>query len=805
MVARRLSSLIPALLIPALLPAAAQTVAPARPVEEPLPPAVAPETPVAPARPVAEPAADPAPGFLQPDPAADLLAFADMLASQGDHAAALVRYEQFFRENPNHEQARKALYFAAECLRKLDREGDAQNTYALLVDRFKNGQYVDSAAYRAAALAYNRRDFRQALPYFQVARSQTLDPAIKLDATFRAARCLQQLGRSADATPLLREIVATPPPNAFREPAQLALARGALEANRKEEALPLFLDITRSATDPAVRGEALVRAGLIEADLGRIDEARSLLNQVFALDGADAWKPVAQFGLIQNRYQAKDFEGVIDAYNKGVFQLADDMRAQMFLMTGNAYQRLGRFDDAIKVYGILENFFQGQPEADEAGYRRLQCLYQKEDPNLPGFVDHYVTTQKDSGRRSPFVDRALLLKAEFAFAARDSAAAADAYGAIRIDNLPEAMRAGVMYKTAWAQGEAGQRQQAVDSFGRFLTRHPKDERAPVALARRAELHQQNGDDVRALQDYQMVIDRYPEAPGTEFAYQQAALIHGNANDTAGMMRLYQGLLDKFPETRAAPEAHYALGRGYYRSKEYSKALHHLRLARDADPKLYGRPAGSRIVLACYALKDAAALRVELEEFLKEGKIGELPVQVPAWLGVKLYEEGKAAEAADFLGMSANREDPKATEPVIWKYFGKALLDAGRFGEAVTALDHYLDSAKQPEARANGMLDKARAQFALRAHAEADATAADGQKAVRQGKTNAWLSILRGDIAYAQDQFAEAAKHYVVVSQFLEDPEITPLALWKLSLALQRDGKRAEARQFRTELQQRYPN
>ena len=196
------------LVVPVAVPA---QVAPARPVAEPAGP-----VPVAPARPVEEPAAPPAPAgeFLRPDPANDLLAFADLLASRGDFASALARYEQFLRANPNHPAMRRALHQTAECLRKLDRADDAENTYALIVDKYQRGEMVDAAAYRAAALAYNRRDFRAALPYFNVARTQTADPKLKADATFRAARCLEAAGRKADAAPLFRRLARSQAQNA---------------------------------------------------------------------------------------------------------------------------------------------------------------------------------------------------------------------------------------------------------------------------------------------------------------------------------------------------------------------------------------------------------------------------------------------------------------------------------------------------------------------------------------------------------------------------------------------------------------
>lgn len=788
----------------ALSPLAAQVVAPARPVPEPAPG----DTPVAPARPMeigpdGRPSA-PAEPFLAPDPANDLLKFADELFGRNEFELAMARYDQFIVDNPRHPLARKALYQLGECLRRLNRLDDAEQAYALLVDRYKTGEFVDVSAYRAAGLAYNRRDYRAAVPYFKIARLLGTKPQFKIDATFRAARCYELGGEPRLAAPLFREILQSPDAGEFKEPSMLALARQSLAEGKKDEALGFFLDLSASAKDATVRAESLVRAALIETDLKRDAEAEKHYLEVFKLAEAEPWKPVAQLGLIRGRYQRKDYQGVIDAYSTGVYKLTDEMRVQMFLMVGHSYQRLGKLSDAVKIYGILENFATGQPEGIEAGYRRLECLYLAKDANLPAFVDSYVETEKKAGRKNKFIDRALLLKAETLFEQNNPAAAAPVYAAIRVENIPEQQRPTALYKHGWAEAEAAHRPQAIEALGRFMTVAPDDPRVPLALAKRGEMYALNGDPARASQDFLTVTEKFPQSEAAEFAYVRAARLHGDQNDLQTMIRLYNGLLEKFPQSKAAPDAHYALGRAYYQTKKYELAVEHLRKARDLDAELYARSAGSRLVLSCYALRDAAALRKELDTFLQVAKASELPPQVPAWLGVKLYEDGDAAAADDYLTMAANEQEPKATEPVIWKFLAKARLDAGRFAAAVRAADHYLATAEDAASRASGFLDKSRAQFGLRAFAEAEATAAEGQKIVRQGKTNAWLGILRGDIAAAQEKWDDAVKHYIVPSQTMVDPEITPLALWKTSQALQRAGQRDESKKFRAEIETRFP-
>jgi hypothetical protein len=99
----------------------------------------------------------------------------------------------------------------------------------------------------------------------------------------------------------------------------------------------------------------------------------------------------------------------------------------MFLMVGNAYQRLEKYPEAIRTYGILENFYEDRPEGQEAGYRKLQCFLLMEEENLPDFIDHYIRKYIDKEIDHSFLDRARLLLAEFLFSKEEFARAADAY------------------------------------------------------------------------------------------------------------------------------------------------------------------------------------------------------------------------------------------------------------------------------------------------------------------------------------------------------------------------------------------
>ncbi|QQL46146.1 tetratricopeptide repeat protein [Sulfuriroseicoccus oceanibius] len=748
--------------------------------------------------------------MLEADPAKDLLDFANLHYNAQDFELALARYNEYLAANPKADGARTALYNSAECLRKLKLANEAEARYLKLVEQFKTGPLVGESAYKSGALAYNRRDYANALPRFRVAEQELArrddNPALLLDTRFRMARCLQNSDRAGEATPLLETVVKSPDPNPFRDKAMLSLGRNALEANQKDKALKYFQTLVAKSETPAIRAEAATRAALLMTDAGDKEKADAMFELALKIDGADEWKAIAQFGLIKARYTDENWQGVVDAYQLGVFKLSDDIRAQMFLMVGNSYHKLDNTEQAIKVYSIIENFFKDRDEGKEATYRKLLIYYQTKHAQLDTLVDDFVLRLRASDIESPLIDRALLLKAERAFAEKRYRSAVNAYDEIRPRKLSEDYRNTFHYRHGWALSYRSQLQAAAAAFTQFITRAEKDDpRFPTALAKRGACYKKAGENKRALADFTRVFTNYPDSAEAEYAYQNAGLLHEVAGNTRAMIATFSKMLEAFPESKGAAEANYWIGRGHYSQKEYEKAVAPLIKARDMDPDRYGEPAGSRIVLSYFALKDVDNLQRETKRYIGERSSVPLPQQVLAWLGIKLYDRGEFTDAEHVLRVTSTPDAPAESRPLVWKYLGKSRLETGNFDGAVQAIDYYLESTDKPLAKANALRDKAIAYYHLEQHDEAMKHAEAAQSLIKQGRINAELWLLRGDIERARGNLEKALSYYTIPSQTFDDPEITPLALFRTAQMLEQLGKREDALKFTRELREKYPD
>jgi len=102
------------------------------------------------------------------------------------------------------------------------------------------------------------------------------------------------------------------------------------------------------------------------------------------------------------------------------------------------------------------------------------------------------------------------------------------------------------------------------------------------------------------------------------------------------------------------------------------------------------------------------------------------------------------------------------------------------------------------------LDRGRALLALDQPADAR-KAADEALALRpQGRTSAGLRILLGNLEMKAGDPKKASAEYLIVVKFHEDKDLKPLALWKLVAALDQQGDKAEAENYRQQLKAEFP-
>ena len=148
----------------------------------------------------------------------------------------------------------------------------------------------------------------------------------------------------------------------------------------------------------------------------------------------------------------------------------------------------------------------------------------------------------------------------------------------------------------------------------------------------------------------------------------------------------------------------------------------------------------------------------------------------------------------------------------------AFLETKDYESSIKSTDNFLAVTPESAAKARGLLTKGRALLGMGKLDEAEKIVQDGLQFAKDGKPQALLLILEGDILSAvgqklakenqaeaaKEKFGAAAAKFMIPAQFFDDDEVTPEALDKASQALEAAGQAAKADEFRQSLKGKYP-
>jgi TolA-binding protein len=783
----------------------------AQPVDEPPTPRAVPfDTPAPTARPKPPPSDTEGPA---PEPEASdrrQLDYANGLFSRKLYDLAAPEYEKFLGQYPGAPGRSSAYFYLAECYRALNKTGAARSSFQSVLDNYGDSEFAGPAAYGIAEILFTQKDFAGALPLFHKATAKSKEPALALSAKYFEARCLENVDRKDEAQNLYQQVAETKNPNPYREDARMAAGTIALARGRKLEAFRNYEALANETQKPALKAEAMVRAGMVAIDLQQTEKGKdkamaekalSLLQKGRSLNEAGKWRAIAQVGLVRLQYQSGQYEKVVAEYKRAEKEIPEEVRAEMMLIVGNSHRQLGHTKEADEVYRQIIEKYPAKEEAKDAQYQRLINFYNTNASTLLAEIDDYVNSNPTPER----ADQAKLLKAEHFYKEQKFADAAPIYSELRASHLSPKLRSEAAHKLGWCYVQLKDSANAVEAFDYFVKAFPDSSQMPSALTQRALANQATKNYDAALADLNTLLTKYPAAREREAALQQKALILGQKDDPKGMADAFRQLLKEYPKSSVAAQANYYIGKAAFDTKDYKAALAPLDTARQLNKEQYYNLATLRIVSSHFYLKDRAALSKEVEGFVATNPEARIPGEILEWLGLEYYNEKNYAAAAKFLTLLGKVESLGNVKPDFWFYLADAETKQKNFAQAEAAYEKYLQVATDPAAKAKTLLALGAAKISSHKPDEAQKIAEEIMSLQPEGRVNAEARLLAGDVQLERQNFDEAGRAFMGVALLYDDPAITPRALQKAALAYQKAGKKEEADRVAKQLREKYPD
>lgn len=196
------------------------------------------------------------------------------------------------------------------------------------------------------------------LKEFQVGLRRTWDSlgTDSIGARYRMVELLQQVpGREGEIRTALEEIVSMDPgqARAWSQLARVAVVQG--DEAAADEALEHYVAVVE---DP---GRARLESGKVYESMERLDAARAQYRAALAIDPADRH---AMSRLSNSYLRRGDPAGARASLEPWVENADPGVRAQAFLLTGDAWAWEGRFEEALQAYAEVERIGNSESRAE---------------------------------------------------------------------------------------------------------------------------------------------------------------------------------------------------------------------------------------------------------------------------------------------------------------------------------------------------------------------------------------------------------------------------------------------------------
>jgi TolA-binding protein len=797
--------------------ASAQRAPRAVPVDEDPPRAVPVEENTRRAQEVPEAPATPRPS----GPDEDLFDYAMLAYSQKEYTIAAANFGQYLSTYPTGRHLAQALFRLGECYLYTQQVDEAARCYREVVNRFARDPMAPYAGLRLGVISYNRQDFKGAVTYFNFCESKSSIPALTLQAAYYRSMSLARLGDTKKQIEALKAVLAVKEKNEYRQDALLSLATAYQTTGSNKDALPILRELADSATDDQVRADAALKAAIILGEQQKTDEAATLYQQVLkTITASPEQRGAALVGYVSALYAKGDYDAVIDTYNRHAsVSPPRDLQARLLMHVGDAQRMKKSYGRAVDMYNMIEQYHNDSPVAFEAAYWRTYCFYLLEDKDLHTTIAAFLGRYSSSYGDHEYINTARLLLADHHFNRQEYKEAAAVYQDLNITKLATRLRPSTLFHKGWSESEAARHSDAVATLTLFIKENATSPDLPKALAKRGLSAKENNDNTKALEDFSRIVKDFPKSEAVELAYYLSALIYEKQNNKKAMLENFQALLINFPTSAAAAEASFKSGVAMAEQKEFEKAISSLKQAIKLDATTYADQAIQRILLCYWAMQDVDNLAREVDEYRNNNANAVIPPTMLGFLGLKFFDRKDFHRSARYLTWASTPETPENTDSRIWNYLAQARLETKAFEEGLSAIDFFLKASSDSLPKARGFETMARLLIGLERFEDAVSASDEGLRIVKDGVVQGQLLIVQGDallaagdklekdgdLNAAKDKWQAAAGKYVVPSQVIDSPLVTPMALEKAVKALERLGDKTKADQLRNQLATKYPD
>jgi len=532
--------------------------------------------------------------------------------------------------------------------------------------------------------------------------------SVAASAQYRVARCLDALGRRADATGTYQAVVSGYPLEPESPAAAYLAGVGLLSQNRPLAAAPYFqivLDRYASRTDSSSSTLTFASselAGLVDAALCLLEYTYHKAGNIGQLAGAPhvllqrmppsrspwrAWALLidADASAAQGRYV--EAQATLERLTRDF--PSHPIGASATKLLAWTYARQGRDSLAVASEERLVALYGGSGDAsvvsgallDIARYRFNQKRYRDAAAAYDGFLRKYPThpdrlsARYQAGLCYSRLNRAGDAVDQWEAVVKDSASAPIAEKAWT--------RAGDLYFMAQRYTEAKR------CYTGLLENFAGTDVASLATLRLAQCEYNAGNDAAALAGFSKTQEQYPGTPAAREAKRGTELALYRLGQTAKGNDVLETLIQQYPSSAFAADAQFQIAKRHYQEKEFRQAAEGFRRVVSRFPGYSSADQAQFLLADSYAQSGSAPeARLAYEQFLSFFPESDLRPTVEFRLGVMEFEAKEYSPAA--VAFTRVLEESVSTEMGSASRYNLALCQKllGQTDDARASLERY---------------------------------------------------------------------------------------------------------------------
>jgi tol-pal system protein YbgF len=329
--------------------------------------------------------------------------------NQGRFDLAAERLQEFLNNYPKDPKAKDVL----ELLQMAHyRQGKMKGDLMALTEKFPTSKLTADIYWQLGADAFNEKQYKQALQYFQKLVGEFPEAQQVAQAYFYMAECHFNLQEFPKAVTAYKNYVLNFPKAPNRIQALFRLGVSHFQAQNFNEAVIAFNDALEADPNGPLSRDAMINIPLCYKKLNQPNEALNSYERILTRFPDDQQKNKIRYQMGELNEEIKEYEAALKHYQQipdGAPEIFDSLVAQ-----GRVYRLLKLPNKELAAYEKLRNMAPGGNDVRITGMVTLAEIYQemgKVDDSIAVYEDIAKNTKNPEWKQAA-IERAKVLRAE---------------------------------------------------------------------------------------------------------------------------------------------------------------------------------------------------------------------------------------------------------------------------------------------------------------------------------------------------------------------------------------------------------